>query len=306
MCIIYVYNLQGDVRAIVDSNLDKVVEYMYDPWGQVLSVTGDMADTLGQDNPFRYRGYYFDNETGLYYVNARYFDPVTDRWLNADNQIDEGAGLASTNLYAYCANDPVNNVDPTGKFVLTVTAIIAIVSVVVGVVAAGYTAYDSHKQTGQIDWGASILNGIGWGLTAYTLGMSAYGVYCNYSYSTGKTPVTSVTIGNTPAPAPSGVTTTVKPPTAAKTTTAPQTVTAQNPTVQQFDANQNALIDLIKENGKSNPIPMFNAKTLVMWGNEYGIDVHIHMGHLNRASLISQNPHLHTGFNNWHIPIFPD
>ena len=101
----YIYNLQGDVRAIVDSSLNKVVEYVYDPWGQVLSVTGSLADTLGQDNPFRYRGYYWDDETGLYYLQSRYYDPVVGRFINADGQLN--GGLLGTNMFAYCNNNPV-------------------------------------------------------------------------------------------------------------------------------------------------------------------------------------------------------
>ena len=69
-----------------------------------------------------------------------------------------------------------------------------------------------------------------------------------------------------------------------------------------YDPNQKALIELIKENGKTTPLSMDEAITLVEWGDEYGINIRIDMGHL-RGISISRNPHLHTGFNNWHIPI---
>ena len=71
----YVTNLQGDVVAILDSNGTAVVRYTYNAWGQVFEPTGSMATTLGDDNPLRYRGYVYDTETGLYYLQSRYYDP---------------------------------------------------------------------------------------------------------------------------------------------------------------------------------------------------------------------------------------
>ena len=78
-----------------------------------------MAWTLGQINPFRYRSYYYDVETGLFYVGARYYDPVIGRWISPEPNVDYGmfdggAGLLAYNVYAYCANDPVNYCDPSG------------------------------------------------------------------------------------------------------------------------------------------------------------------------------------------------
>ena len=80
----YVYNGQGDVIGILDSSGNRVVTYTYDSWGSPLSVTGSLASTVGQKNPIRYRGYYYDTETGLYYLQSRYYDPVVGarpRWL---------------------------------------------------------------------------------------------------------------------------------------------------------------------------------------------------------------------------------
>ena len=75
----YLYHLQGDVIALIDSNGKKVVEYKYDAWGRILSKTGTMASTLGTLNPFRYRGYVCDEETGLYYLRSRYYNPEWDK-----------------------------------------------------------------------------------------------------------------------------------------------------------------------------------------------------------------------------------
>ncbi len=112
----YHYNLQGDVLALVDEIGEVVVEYTYDSWGNILSVTGSMASTLGVDNPFRYRGYYYDEESGLYYLNSRYYDPVTGRFVNADAYLGANGDMLAYNLFAYCSNNPINYSDPLGLY----------------------------------------------------------------------------------------------------------------------------------------------------------------------------------------------
>lgn len=112
----YVTNLQGDIIALLDGQGNCVVEYTYDAWGKVLSKTGSMATSLGADNPLRYRGYYYDQETGFYYLQSRYYDPATGRFINADDVSYLGAsGTAlSYNLFAYCENNPVIYCDHRG------------------------------------------------------------------------------------------------------------------------------------------------------------------------------------------------
>lgn len=82
----YLYNAQGDVVALSDTNGTVVVEYTYDAWGNPLSVTGTGATTIGQKNPFRYRGYFYDIETGLYYLQSRYYSPKIGRFICADEE----------------------------------------------------------------------------------------------------------------------------------------------------------------------------------------------------------------------------
>ena len=113
-------NLQGDVTRIYDGNGSLVAQYVYDAWGnhKVLNANGtEMTDEafIGNVNPIRYRGYYYDEETGLYYLQSRYYDPEVGRFINADD-IDyiEPETLMGCNLYAYCGNNPVMYVDPTG------------------------------------------------------------------------------------------------------------------------------------------------------------------------------------------------
>ena len=111
----YVYNGLGDVMEILDKDGNAVVSYLYDAWGAPISITGPMASTLGAQNPIRYRGYYYDTETGLYYLQSRYYDPVVGRFLNADGLLGANGDLMSYNLFAYCSNNPVNMSDPTGE-----------------------------------------------------------------------------------------------------------------------------------------------------------------------------------------------
>ena len=111
----YVRNGQNDIIRLIDGENNTVVEYAYDSWGTPLSTTGTLASTLGAQNPFRYRGYVYDAETGLYYVTSRYYDPEIGRWINADNQLSTGSDLTGLNLFAYCGNNPVNRIDPTGE-----------------------------------------------------------------------------------------------------------------------------------------------------------------------------------------------
>jgi len=141
-------NLQGDIIAILNTSGTKVVEYTYNAWGEVLSVTGSLASTVGQANPFRYRGYYYDSETGFYYLQTRYYDPVVGRFLNSDtSEIISAAtiGLTDKNLYAYCDNNPLMRTDEDGEFWNF------IVGAIVGAVVGGIAQIVSNVITGN-DW----------------------------------------------------------------------------------------------------------------------------------------------------------
>ena len=82
-----------------------MVEYKYDAWGATLAKTGSMAGTLGVHNPFRYRGYVFDLDTGLYYLKSRYYNPKWGRFINADVLLGKRGALLSHNLFGYCVNN---------------------------------------------------------------------------------------------------------------------------------------------------------------------------------------------------------
>ena len=111
----YVTNLQGDVTNVLDASGNTVASYTYNAWGKVLTSSGSMASI----NPIRYRGYYFDTETGLYYLKSRYYDPQLARFVNADRILDNRY-VNTLNLFAYCGNNPVNNEDPNGQLFGTI------------------------------------------------------------------------------------------------------------------------------------------------------------------------------------------
>lgn len=110
----YLLNIQGDIIGIYDGNGNVVVDYTYDSWGKLVSITGSLAETVGVKNPLRYRGYYYDTETSLYYLQSRYYDPDTCRFINADSLLVAGDYVQGTNMFAYCINNPVMYVDPSG------------------------------------------------------------------------------------------------------------------------------------------------------------------------------------------------
>ena len=112
----YIHNLQGDVIGLVDENGNEVVRYTYDAWGKLLNTTGELAYTLGFYNPFRYRGYVYDEETGLYYLRSRYYSSDKGRFLNADKNILHSNTIISHNIFAYCSNSPVIFEDQDGAW----------------------------------------------------------------------------------------------------------------------------------------------------------------------------------------------
>ena len=111
-------NLQGDIVAVYDGEGTKLISYTYDAWGNFTTTyhNGCTSSHHANLNPFRYRGYYYDADTGLYYLQSRYYDPVIGRFLNADIYISTGQGLLGCNMFAYCGNDPVLFYDPDGHY----------------------------------------------------------------------------------------------------------------------------------------------------------------------------------------------
>ena len=152
----YVLNLQGDVVKLVQKNGDTVAQYTYDAWGNVSS-----SGRLAEINPLRYRGYYYDSETGFYYLQSRYYDPVNRRFINADVYAStDSSDAVSCNMFVYCGNNPVSNTDESGDswFKALLSKAMDIVEAAVKVVQKVTSSVDvviSHGVTGNVSPGVS-------------------------------------------------------------------------------------------------------------------------------------------------------
>ena len=167
---IYRRDAQGNVVALINTSGAKVAEYIYDAWGNhavVDSNGNDIESGIGVLNPFRYRGYYYDTETGLYYLKTRYYDPEVGRFISRDSvSYADPETINGLNLYAYCGNNPVMNIDPQGHFWFTALTTIfgAIVGTVVGVV--DYVV----NNDGEFDGGEMFKSAIAGGASGATAG----------------------------------------------------------------------------------------------------------------------------------------
>ncbi len=137
----------------MDSDYNVIANYKYDAYGKVVSITDnekkEITDTnhIAYINPFRYRSYYYDEETKLYYLNSRYYNPLFGRFINADNYVSTDSGYLGYNMYTYCNNN-INYVDETGHWItLGLMAGIAIV----GTIIIGNTIYRGHKAQKEIE-----------------------------------------------------------------------------------------------------------------------------------------------------------
>ena len=111
----YLRNAQGDIVKLIDKTGTAVVEYTYDTWGKLLRTTGSLSETFGKEQPFRYRGYVYDEETSWYYLQSRYYNPEIGKFISADVYLSTGQGVLGHNAYAYCNNEPINLVDDEGN-----------------------------------------------------------------------------------------------------------------------------------------------------------------------------------------------
>jgi len=175
----YVRNAQNDIVGLINSAGIQVVSYTYSTWGEVLSITGSLASSVGEKNPYRYRGYRYDSETQLYYLQSRYYNPQWGRFLNADTTdvlTASPAELTDKNLYAYCDNNPVVRVDVDGMYWFIIASVVGGVTGFSGQVLADLVTSRAtgkmHLSNSQTYIGAAVGGAVG-GLVLATTGQSA-------------------------------------------------------------------------------------------------------------------------------------
>ncbi len=174
----YLKNLQGDIIGLLDSSYNKIVSYEYDSWGNILSIkdaNGNVVsdnEHIGIINPFRYRSYYYDAETGLYYLRNRYYSPILCRFINADNfeYLGVDGTLLSYNLFVFCMNNPINYFDTSGNWSLPNWAKVAIgATVIVGLAVATVCTCG----TASVICGAALSGAISGGITGAVVGAAS-------------------------------------------------------------------------------------------------------------------------------------
>ena len=153
----------------------EVVQYRYDAWGGIRTEINDEIHALiAELNPFRYRSYYYDTETNLYYLNTRYYDPEVGRFISQDDvSYLDPEHINGLNLFAYCGNNPVMNVDPSGTFAITALLIGLIVGAIVGAIVGGTVAGCVASSNGATGWelaGWIMLGVLGGGIIGGAIG----------------------------------------------------------------------------------------------------------------------------------------
>lgn len=145
----YRKNLFGDILGILDSHGTELVKYEYNSWGKLLNLTDYSSNGLGRRNPFRFKGYYYDEELGMYYLNSRYYDPEVGRFISPDTTdiLEVQDDLYDKNLYAYCDNNPVMRIDSSGAvWHLAVGAVVGVATQFVADVGIGLATGSSFGE----------------------------------------------------------------------------------------------------------------------------------------------------------------
>ncbi len=184
----FVKNLQGDVTAILDSNGAVVAVYTYSAWGVKVSVKDADGNNITSTshvarlNPFRYRGYMYDEETGYYYLRSRYYNPEMGRFLNADGLVSTGQGLDGHNMFAYCGNNPVLRIDDNGEFY----------HIIIGAAIGGISSFVSTLITGGSLSDALISAAFGSASGALTAAFPAFGALIGAGFGAAESVVLDV------------------------------------------------------------------------------------------------------------------
>lgn len=194
---LYVKNSMGDIVGIADAAGNLVASYTYDAWGKITSVRGSNT-AIGELNPFRYRGYYYDSDIQMYYLQSRYYNPEIGRFINSDDVSFIGSTTSeiSYNPFAYCENNPVKFYDSCGTIPMsTIIALVAALGAIIGGIVGysivkknGYTVNDGFKFWSYI-LGGIVIGGAAGAALGYTGGVlfNAYGAKIAGTLATGST-----------------------------------------------------------------------------------------------------------------------
>lgn len=192
----YRKNFFGDILGILDSHGTELVKYEYNSWGKLLNLTDYSSNGLGRKNPFRFKGYYYDEELGMYYLNSRYYDPEVGRFISPDTTdiLEVQDDLYDKNLYAYCDNNSVMRIDSSGAvWHLAVGAVVGVATQFVADVGIGLATGSSFGEVisslSLVDYAAAAIggaiaaSGIGFAgavVANATLGGTTYLANCSY------------------------------------------------------------------------------------------------------------------------------
>ena len=169
----YFINQLNEVIGLINNEEELIVEYGYLPYGEVVIDYDKSGVSLGIINPIRYKCYYYDEETQLFYCNSRYYSPELCRWISPDSiEYLDPSSINGLNLYCYCYNDPVNYYDPSGHFAISTLIILGLIAV--GAVVGGTVAEVSSYNNGNTGWelvgdvlGEALIGGAIGGIVGY-------------------------------------------------------------------------------------------------------------------------------------------
>lgn len=153
----YHKNIMGDIIGIFDNEFNEIVTYGYDSWGSIISITDNSEINLARINPFRYRAYYYDDETDLYYLGTRYYSPKLKRFINEDSYVSTGQGFEGYNMFQYCRNNPIMYREQNGKSILA--------AMILGGLASG-----AYQMISNVIARNDLTDGV---MTAFTIGACA-------------------------------------------------------------------------------------------------------------------------------------
>jgi len=186
----YVKNAQEDIIGIMDSNYQVIANYKYDAYGNINLITDNKGleitdlSHVAYINPFRYRSYYYDEETKLYYLNSRYYNPLFGRFINSDTVIAGREKITLSNMFAYAENNPIMNIDTDGNFAIAI--IFTGAAVIAGTAYAINKMVEHHNTKGEIgiaDWACYVSEGAQRAVGIASLGMTAQSAYDAASFT---------------------------------------------------------------------------------------------------------------------------